>query len=65
MTNDTHSVHLHPSEVQRGGQRVRNLAKLYWSLYYTSYFFKKYYKPIMERNGKNGSYFKESLYTPL
>jgi len=22
MTNDTHSVHMHPSEVQTGGQRV-------------------------------------------
>ena len=58
MTNDTHSVHMHPSEVQTGGQRVGALAKLFWSLYYTVYFFKKYYKPIMERQRKNGCYFK-------
>lgn len=58
MTNDTHSVHLHPSEAQSGGQRVGSLARLFWSLYYTSYFFKKYYKPIMERQGKNGCYLK-------
>lgn len=58
MTNDTHSVHMHPSEVQSGGQRVGRFAKLFWSLYYTSYFLKKYYKPIMERQGKNGCYLK-------
>ncbi|HNZ65471.1 MAG TPA: glycosyltransferase family 2 protein [Smithella sp.] len=58
MTNDTHSVHLHPSEAQSGGQRVGSLPRLFWSLYYTSYFFKKYYQPIMERQGKNGCYLK-------
>lgn len=56
MTNDTHSVHMHPSEVTSGGQRVGRFAKLFWSIYYTSYFFKKYYNPIMKRQGKSGCY---------
>ena len=56
MTNDTHSVHMHLSEVISGGQRVRRFASLFWSIYYTSYFFKKYYKPIMARQGKAGCY---------
>jgi glycosyltransferase involved in cell wall biosynthesis len=58
MTNDTHSVHMHPSEAKSGGQRVGRFANLFWSLYYTSYFFKKYYKPIMARQGKSGGYLK-------
>ena len=56
MTNDTHSVHMHPSEVTSGGQRVGRFANLFWSIYYTSYFFKKYYNPIMKRQGKSGGY---------
>ena len=56
MTNDTHSVHMHPSEVTSGGQRVGRFANLFWSMYYTSYFFKKYYNPIMKRQGKSGCY---------
>jgi glycosyltransferase involved in cell wall biosynthesis len=51
MTNDTHSVHMHPSEVMSGGQRVGYFAKFFWSVYYNAYFFKKYYQPIMERQG--------------
>jgi len=58
MTNDTHSVHMHSSEVKSGGQRVGNFSYLFWSLYYTSYFFKKYYEPIMARQGKTGGYLK-------
>jgi glycosyltransferase involved in cell wall biosynthesis len=58
MTNDTHSVHMHPSEAKSGGQRVGRFAHVYWSLYYTSYFFKKYYNPIMKRQGKTGGYLK-------
>ena len=58
MTNDTHSVHMHPSEVESGGQRVGRFAHAFWSLYYTSYFLKKYYNPIMKKQGKSGSYLK-------
>jgi glycosyltransferase involved in cell wall biosynthesis len=54
MTNDTHSVHMHSSEVRSGGQRVGRLAHIFWSIYYTSYFFKKYYHAIMERQGESG-----------
>lgn len=58
MTNDTHSVHMHPSEVPSGGQRTGRFSRLFWSLYYTAYFFRKYYDPIMKRQGKTGFYFK-------
>ncbi|KQC10903.1 MAG: hypothetical protein APR62_11050 [Smithella sp. SDB] len=58
MTNDTHSVHMHLSEVKSGGQRVGKFSYLFWNLYYTSYFFRKYYEPIMERQGGNGCYLK-------
>jgi glycosyltransferase involved in cell wall biosynthesis len=67
MTNDTHSVHMHSSEVKSGGQRVGNFSYLFWSLYYTSYFFKKYYEHIMARQGKPGGYMRGitiySIYT--
>jgi hypothetical protein len=56
MTNDTHSVHMNPSEVTSGGQRAGRFSTLFWSLYYTSYFFKKYYNPIMKMQGKSGGY---------
>ncbi|MCE5212400.1 MAG: glycosyltransferase family 2 protein [Deltaproteobacteria bacterium] len=55
MTNETHSVHMHSSEVISGGQRVGRYAYLFWSIFYTAYFFKKYYRPVMERQGKNES----------
>ena len=32
---------MHDSEKQSGGQRVGNFASLFWSLYYTAYFFRK------------------------
>jgi glycosyltransferase involved in cell wall biosynthesis len=58
MTNNTHSVHMHRSEVKSGGQRVGHFADFFWPIYYTSYFFKKYYNPIMARQGKQGNYLK-------
>lgn len=56
MTNDTHCVHMHDSEKKSGGQRVGRFAYFFWSVYYTSYFFKKYYNSIMARQGKRGGY---------
>jgi len=56
MTNDTHSVHMHPSEAPRGGQRIARPAAFFWSVYFTFYFFKKYYNSIMERQGKKGRF---------
>ena len=58
MTNDTHCVHMHDLEKKSGGQRVGRFAYVFWSVYYTSYFFKKYYNPIMARQGKHGGYLK-------
>ena len=58
MTNDTHCVHMHDSEKKSGGQRVGRFAYVFWSVYYTSYFFKKYYNLIMARQGKRGGYLK-------
>ena len=43
-SNDCHSVHLPMSEVRTGGQRASKLQRLRWSIYYTSYFFEKYYE---------------------
>jgi glycosyltransferase involved in cell wall biosynthesis len=43
MTNGAHAVHLHPSEVKTGGQRVNRLQRYYWTVYYTRYFFGKYF----------------------
>ncbi len=51
MTPDTHSIHMHKSEVVKGGQRVNRLSYFYWSIYYTNYFFKKYYDDVKERLG--------------
>jgi hypothetical protein len=38
-----HSIHLPMSQVRTGGQRTSKLKRLYWSIYYTRYFFSKYY----------------------
>ena len=43
VTNDAHAVHLHQSEVKIGGQRVNRLRRYYWTVFYTHYFFKKYF----------------------
>jgi len=43
VTNDGHAIHLHPSEVKSGGQRVNRISRFYWTIYYTNYFFKKYF----------------------
>jgi glycosyltransferase involved in cell wall biosynthesis len=49
VTNDVHSVHLPMSQVRTGGQRTSKLKRLYWSIYYTRYFFGKYYREYAER----------------
>ena len=43
VTNDCHSFHLPLSEVRRGGQRTDRFRRIYWSIFYTRYFFAKYY----------------------
>lgn len=51
VTNDTHTFHLPLSQVRTGGQRVRQFARIYWSVYYTRYFFEKYYVAYARRVG--------------
>ncbi|MDB5799940.1 MAG: epsH 3 [Rhodocyclales bacterium] len=49
VTNAVHSVHLPMSQVRTGGQRTSKLKRLYWSIYYTRYFFDKYYDAYARR----------------
>jgi glycosyltransferase involved in cell wall biosynthesis len=51
VTNDCHSLHLPLSEVRTGGQRTSRLKRLFWSIYYTRYFFGKYYERYAQRLG--------------
>jgi glycosyltransferase involved in cell wall biosynthesis len=51
VTNDCHSFHLPLSQVRTGGQRTRPLKRLYWSVFYTRYFFGKYYDRYARRMG--------------
>ncbi len=46
MTNDTHCVHMHLSEVKSGGQRVGRFSRFYWNLSYTFYFLRKHYSVL-------------------
>ncbi|MBI3774793.1 MAG: glycosyltransferase family 2 protein [Gammaproteobacteria bacterium] len=43
VTNAAHAVHLNASEVRSGGQRVGRLSRFYWTVYYTRYFYAKYF----------------------
>jgi glycosyltransferase involved in cell wall biosynthesis len=49
VTNDCHSFHLPMSQVRTGGQRTRPLKRLYWSIFYTHYFFGRYYARYAQR----------------
>jgi glycosyltransferase involved in cell wall biosynthesis len=51
VTNDCHSFHLPLSQVRTGGQRTSRLKRLYWSIFYTRYFFGKYYARYAGRLG--------------
>ena len=51
VTNDCHSFHLPLSEVRTGGQRTGALRRFYWSVFYTRYFFGKYYQRYAQRIG--------------
>jgi glycosyltransferase involved in cell wall biosynthesis len=51
VTNDCHSFHLPLSQVRTGGQRTQPLKRLYWSIFYTRYFFGKYYERYARRMG--------------
>ena len=45
-TNDTHCYHMSRQEVQRGGQRVNRFKQFYWNIYFTNYFYNKYFDRI-------------------
>lgn len=49
MTNARHSFHLPLSQVREGGQRVSKLTRIYWSVYNTDHFYKKYYAAYARR----------------
>ena len=51
VTNECHSIHLPMSAVRTGGQRINRLRRIYWSIHYTAYFFKKYYSAYAQRVG--------------
>jgi len=51
VTNDRHSFHLPLTQVRTGGQRAPALARIRWALYYTHYFFGKYYEQYARRTG--------------
>lgn len=51
VTNDCHSLHLPLALVRHGGQRTAMFKRIYWSVYYTRYFFGKYYHRYAARLG--------------
>lgn len=51
VTNDTHCVELSRQENPSGGQRVNRLSRLFWNVYYTHYFYRKYYDRYAQRMG--------------
>jgi glycosyltransferase involved in cell wall biosynthesis len=51
VTNDVHSIHLNPAQIRYGGQRVSRWRRVYWSLYYTRYFYGKYFAAYAARVG--------------
>jgi glycosyltransferase involved in cell wall biosynthesis len=51
VTNDCHSIHLPMSQVRSGGQRTNPWKRIYWSIFYTRYFFEKYYARYAQRAG--------------
>lgn len=50
-TSDCHTIHLPLSKVKRGGQRVKIFKRVYWSMFYTNYFFGKFYKAYAKKRG--------------
>ena len=51
ITNDRHSLHLPMEQVRTGGQRTSARQRVYWSIHYTDYFFKKYYSRYTAKVG--------------
>lgn len=51
VTNACHSFHLTAAQTRVGGQRTSPWVRLYWSIFYTRYFFSKYYDRYARRLG--------------
>ena len=51
VTNECHSFHLPKSLVRSGGQRTPKLRRVYWSIHYTRYFYRKYYAAYASKLG--------------
>ncbi|MBV9829470.1 MAG: glycosyltransferase family 2 protein [Alphaproteobacteria bacterium] len=51
MTAEVHSIHLSPAQVRTGGQRVNRWRRLYWTIFYTAYFYRKYWDRYRTRLG--------------
>lgn len=46
MTNEVYCVHMNMAEVKTGGQRTSRLLRYYWTIYYTNYFYAKYFDKV-------------------
>lgn len=55
VTNDVHSIHLSREECRTGGQRFNRFSRLYWNVFYTDYFYGKYWDRYAERAGLSQS----------
>lgn len=51
VTNDAHCVELSRAENPSGGNRVSQWTRLFWNVYYTGYFYRKYWKRYAAREG--------------
>jgi glycosyltransferase involved in cell wall biosynthesis len=51
VTNDAHCVELSRQENPSGGNRVNHLTRLFWNVYYTNYFYRKYFDDYAKRAG--------------
>jgi GT2 family glycosyltransferase len=51
VTGEIHSIHLSPAQVRTGGQRIGRWRRLYWTVFYTAYFYRKYWDRYRARLG--------------
>jgi len=49
VTNDTHCMHLHPRDARVGGHHIPIFKSAWYKIYYTHYFFKKYYRQLRKK----------------
>jgi GT2 family glycosyltransferase len=49
VTNNTHSIHLSAAQIRTGGQRTSHWSRVFWSVWYTGYFHRKYYASYAAR----------------